>query len=80
MLVNKSSKKGTTPTKRDAVVVPPPPGPEASCDEIDTYFSKYSWAQIEKAGHMKPLTEEESAWVGQVSAEARRRIEARQTE
>jgi len=76
MPVKKSSKKGA-PTKR-AAAVPPPPGPDASCDEIDTYFSKYSWAQIEKAGHMKPLTEEETAWVGEVSAEARKRIEARQ--
>lgn len=77
MPVNKSNKKGTS-TKRAAVAVPPPPGPNASCDEIDAYFSKYSWAQIEKAGHMRPLTQEETAWVGEVSAEARRRIEARQ--
>lgn len=74
MPVNKNSKKGT----RAAVAIPPPPGPDASCDEIDAYFSKYSWAQIEKAGHMRALTEEETTWVGQVSAEARKRIEARQ--
>ena len=77
MPVKKSSEKGS-PTKRAAVTVPPPPSPDASCDEIDKYFAKYSWALIEKAGHMKPLTADESAWVGEVSAEARKRIEVRQ--
>ena len=78
MPVNKKNTNKRTPIKRAAEAVPPPPGPDASCDEIDKYFSKYSWAQIEKAGHMKPLTEEETAWVSEVSAEARKRIEARQ--
>lgn len=72
------SKKTTTAKKRSASPIPPPPGPEATSEEIDAYFSKYSWAQIEKAGHLRPLNEEETAWVNEVSAEARKRIEARQ--
>lgn len=71
-------KKTKTEKKRTAAPIPPPPGPEATSQEIDTYFSKYSWAQIEKAGHLRPLDEEETAWVNEVSAEARKRVEARQ--
>lgn len=71
-------KKANTEKKRSAPSIPPPPGPEATSEQIDVYFSKYSWAQIEKAGHLKPLNEEETAWVNEVSAEARKRVEARQ--
>jgi hypothetical protein len=77
MSVNKTNKKARQ-RELATLVIPPPPGPEAPCHEIDTYFSKYSWAEIEKSGHLKPLTEEESAWVAEISVEARKRIEARQ--
>jgi hypothetical protein len=71
-------KKNNTEKKRPGASIPPPPGPEATSEEIDAYFTKYSWTQIEKAGHLKPLNEEETAWVNEVSAEARKRIEKRQ--
>jgi hypothetical protein len=77
MPVNKRQKKKPA-IQRVAAAIPPPPGPEASSEEIETYFSKYSWAQIEKAGHMRPLSKEETSWVAAVSTEARKKIESRQ--
>ena len=71
-------KKNSTAKKRPGAQIPPPPGPEASSEQIDAYFTKYSWSQIEKAGHMKPLTAEETAWVNEISEECRKRVESRQ--
>jgi hypothetical protein len=41
--------------------IPAPPGPDTPCEEIDEYFSKYSWSDLEKAGRMRPLTKKETA-------------------
>lgn len=79
MTVNKSrNKKTVAPNRKLRVAIPPPPGPNASCEELDEYFSKYSWEQIEKAGYSRPLNEAETAWVNKVSAEAKKRVESRQ--
>lgn len=72
-------KKKNTSKKRTSGQVPPPPGPDASSEEIDAYFTKYSWSQIEKAGHMHRLTDEEMAWVNEISEECRKRVDARQS-
>jgi hypothetical protein len=77
MPAKKDTKKKTV-TKRGTASIPPPPGRDAKPDEIDAYFSKYSWAQIEESGHMRPLTDEELAWVGRISAESKKRIDSRQ--
>lgn len=72
------ARKNTTSKKRPGAKIPAPPGPDASSEEIDAYFTKYSWSQIEKAGHMHPLNDEEMAWVSEISEECRKRVEARQ--
>lgn len=66
-------------TIREAATIPSPPGADASPAELEAYFSTYSWDQIEKAGHMRALTEDETAWVGRISAESKKRIDARQS-
>lgn len=39
--------------------IPPPPGPEASYDEIIAYHSKYTLDELERAGHaVEPLPDE----------------------
>jgi hypothetical protein len=78
MTVKKSSKKKIVkPSKQLVAAIPPPPGRDASCEELDEYFSKYSWAQIEKAGYSRSLNKAETAWVNKVSAEAKKRVESR---
>lgn len=52
-------------------------GPDASCEELDEYFSRYSWEQIEKAGYSRPLNKAETAWVNKVSAGAKKQVDAR---
>ena len=79
MTVKKSSdKKTAAPNRKRRAAIPPPPGPNASCEELDEYFSRYSWEEIEKAGHSRPLNKAEMVWIDKLSAEAKKRVEARQ--
>src|SRR5438132_8006930 len=39
--------------------IPPPPGPEASYDEIIAYHSKYTLDELEKAGYAEEVPREE---------------------
>jgi hypothetical protein len=73
-----SKKKVLAPVKKTAVTnIPPPPGADAACEELDEYFSKYTWGQLEKAGHMRRLNKSELAWMSEVADQAKSRVEAR---
>src|SRR4051812_19301124 len=39
--------------------IPPPPGPEATYDELIAYHSRYSLDELEKAGYAEPASLEE---------------------
>lgn len=57
--------------------IPQPPEANVSWEEQATYFEKYGMEDLEKAGHMQPLTEEDERFVEEVKAQAGRRIAAR---
>jgi hypothetical protein len=57
--------------------IPPPPEPNASWEEQAAYFEKYGTEELEEAGHLQALTEEDQRFVEEVKAEAGRRIAAR---
>ena len=82
MMVTKkrSSKRTSAATRKKTAVkkIPAPPGPDAPSEEIAAYFSKYSWAQVEKAGHLRPLNKAETVWMNKLATESRKRVEARQ--
>ena len=45
--------------KNAAKRIPPPPGADASDDEIIAYHSKYTLGELEKAGYAKEVSREE---------------------
>ncbi len=58
--------------------MPPPPGPEVSWEEQSAYFEKYGLDELEKAGYLEPMTQEDQAFVKQVQKVARTRIAERE--
>src|ERR1700733_205987 len=71
------SRASSTPSKV-AKQIPAPPGPEASCEEIDEYFSTYSMEDLDRAELTRPLKTAETAWVNKITKAAKENIEARQ--
>jgi len=59
--------------------IPPPPGAEASAEELATYFEKYGMEELEAAGYLRDLTAEEQKDVEQLAAHCRARVEARKS-
>ncbi len=59
--------------------IPPPPDANASWEEQAAYFEKFGLEELEKDGHLQPLTEDEQKFVDEVKAEAGRRIASRKT-
>jgi hypothetical protein len=57
--------------------IPPPPDADGSWEEQAAYFEKYGMEELEKAGHLQPLTKGDQKFVQEVKAEAGRRIAAR---
>lgn len=79
MTTKKTIKKATVSRKKaGAKKIPPPPGADAPCEELDAYFSKYSWEDLEKAGYMRELTKQESAWMDKLSEVAGKQVATRQ--
>lgn len=68
----------TTMAKKKAQI-PPPPGTEASAEELATYFEKYGMEELEAAGYLRDLTAEEQNDVEQLAAHCRARVEARKS-
>ena len=57
--------------------IPPPPDAKASWEEQAAYFEKYGMEELEQAGYLRQLTEDDQKFVAEVKAEAGRRIAAR---
>lgn len=62
---------------KDNRKIPPPPDATASWDEQAAYFEKYSTEEIEAAGHLAPLTDDDQKLIEEVKAESGRRIASR---
>ncbi len=69
---------GKKDTKKKSKI-PVPPGPKASADVREAYFSKYSLEDLEEAGYVSELTEKDSAWIKGLSKIAKERVEARKS-
>jgi hypothetical protein len=76
MATKKENKQKTT-NSRKRTQIPPPPGPNDSCEVIDDYFSKYSFKDLDEAGHTRQLNKAEIAWVGKLTAAAKENIATR---
>jgi hypothetical protein len=63
--------------KKDKKEIPSPPDANASWEEQAAYFEKYGPEELEQAGHLEPLTEDDQKIVEEVKAAAGRRIAAR---
>jgi hypothetical protein len=63
--------------KENKKEIPAPPDANASWEEQAAYFEKYGTEELEAAGHLEPLTDEDQKLVEEVKAEAGRRIAAR---
>ena len=63
--------------KKAKIAIPPPPGAEASDDEMAEYFEKYSMKELEAAGYGRELTPDEVKEMDELAAECRARVEAR---
>jgi hypothetical protein len=59
--------------------IPPPPGPEASADELAAYVEKYGLDELEAAGYIQDLTEDEKKDMDDLAVYTRSRVEARKT-
>lgn len=59
------------------VSIPPPPGLEASTEELSAYFEKYGLDELEAAGYVQNLTPEEENDMQQLAAHCRARVDAR---
>lgn len=57
--------------------IPPPPDENASWEEQAAYFEQYETEELEKAGHLQPLDDEDRKFINEVKEEAARRIAAR---
>ena len=57
--------------------IPAPPDANASWEEQAAYHEKYSMQELEEAGYLVALSEEEQKGIEEMKAEARRRIAAR---
>jgi uncharacterized protein YifE (UPF0438 family) len=57
--------------------IPPPPDSTASWEDQAAYFEKYGMDELEAAGHLQPLTEEDQQFVDEVKTEAGKRVSAR---
>lgn len=62
---------------KDKKQIPPPPEANASWEEQAAYFEKYGTQELEAAGHLEPLSDEDQKLVDEVKAEAGKRIAAR---
>lgn len=59
--------------------IPPPPGAEASADELSAYFEKYGLEELESAGYVSELTMAEEKEMDLLSAECQARINVRKS-
>jgi hypothetical protein len=57
--------------------IPPPPDAKASGEEQAAYFEKYSWEELEQAGYLQSLNEEDKQFVKRVREEASKRVASR---
>ncbi len=77
MATKKENKRKTIGSRKGAAAhIPPPPGPNASCEVIDDYFSKYSFKDLDEAGHTRRLNKAETEWVNKLTTVARENIAA----
>ena len=49
--------------KKKRSSIPPPPGPDATLDELAAYFEKYDLQELEAAGFVRDLTEDEEKYM-----------------
>lgn len=63
--------------KKNKKQIPPPPDANGSWEEQAAYFEKYDRDELEKAGHLQPLSDADHKVVEEVRAEAGKRIAAR---
>lgn len=56
-------------------IVPPPPPDGASCEELDKYFTEYSWDELEEAGYLQELSPSELEEMERVAADCRKWLE-----
>jgi hypothetical protein len=61
-------KNNRSPKTRLVAKIPPPPGPEASYDEIIAYHSKYTLDELERAGYTEEPSPEEVEGVAAAAA------------
>jgi predicted HicB family RNase H-like nuclease len=59
--------------------IPPPPDAQASDEELAAYFEKYGLEELEAAGYVQDLSQEEQNDMEQLAAHCRARIESRKT-
>lgn len=57
--------------------IPPPPGPEASPEELSAYFEKYGLEELESAGYVEDLSPAERQEMDRLSAECQGRLTER---
>lgn len=57
--------------------IPPPPDANASWEEQSAYFEKYGTEELDAAGHLQALTEDDQRLIREVKAESGSRLAAR---
>jgi hypothetical protein len=65
--------------KKAKAEIPPPPGAEASDDELAAYFEKHSMKDLEDAGYGRELTPEELRAMDELAEDCRARSKARKS-
>lgn len=59
--------------------IPPPPGVGASLEELAAYFEKYGLEELELAGYVRNLTEDEEKDFERLAEHCRARVEERKS-
>ncbi len=78
MVIEKRTTRSSRPKgKRPGGNIPAPPGPNDSCEQIDEYFSKYSFEDLERAGHTRTLNKAEKEWIKKLTTVAKERVATR---
>ena len=60
--------------------VPPPPGPDATAEELVAYFEKYKLSELEAAGYVHDLTPQELKELEEIATGCRKNMAARKRE
>lgn len=65
--------------KKAKIEIPPPPGKDATAEELAVYFEKYEMDDLEAAGYVHELTAAEENDVEELAASCRTKMEEKKS-